>query len=733
MEGRKLKLRTDHFVVAMDHVGLADRSEILELLGQMARLSLDGGDVALGRAITSCTTAEQWSCALELLQHAQKSRVVIPPSHFDSGTALCEQLGESKFMLELVATRVRQGGPVRDETALRAWRAAIDISAQLVQAACQPDDCEYGRMAQLVNPSAAEIVATLERQVLEDFNWALSKTETDAVKAKRIFNRMKKTKVRPNALSYERALDACARRDEWSAASDFLTSMYARQMSLPSSYWQDRLRMSCHILERKCSRVSDVLPAFIELQACGVSLTSYHYVVGLRHVSDDVKKTRAWLKQMRDMAVNPSAYSLFQGFSACSTAGSWEVACDFLRAMVDRGLLRTNDVHNGGKELVERIRSRKDRLDLISDMFCETTVGPEILPPKAGKVLGIRGMWEEALHWFAGLSRVEVRPQQADFVDVITALAGSRQWQLASTFLRDVPDRIFTQAMVADLFDRTDEWRILLQLLARLKPRGASGDSLYVATIAACGRASEWERAISLLGESVSESIYGAAINACDKGGEQLRAMQLMDEMCRKKLAPGETAFSGVLAACRKSGRWEYGLQLLHAMQDSQIPMSLHVYGAALGACAAGLAWQRALCLLEDMSHSDVSPNLICYNQLLDAVVREPVCFPLFRQALEAKVWPGILIKDFTLDVHFLSSGAASIAVVWWLAEVVPFIRRSGGSLQIVTGYGKSRKDWSFSNMKEQGVQDRVLLVLQNLGVPCKVNPKNRGSVKLDL
>ena len=50
------------------------------------------------------------------------------------------------------------------------------------------------------------------RRVLEDFNWALSKTETDAVKAKRIFNRMKKTKVRPNALSYERALDACARR-----------------------------------------------------------------------------------------------------------------------------------------------------------------------------------------------------------------------------------------------------------------------------------------------------------------------------------------------------------------------------------------------------------------------------------------------------------------------------------------------------------------------------------------
>ena len=211
---------------------------------------------------------------------------------------------------------------------------------------------------------------------------------------------------------------------------------------------------------------------------------------------------------------------------------------------------------------VQLVRSRRDRLELLSDMFSKA------------------GLWEEALRWFAGLSRLGVLPKQADFVDVITALSSSRQWQLASNFLRDVPDRVFTEAMVADLVDRTDDWRILLELLARLKPTGPSSDAIYTATIATCGRASEWERAISLLGESASEAIYGAAINACDKGGEQLRAMQLMDEMCRKKLAPGEVAFSGVLAACRRSGRWEYGLQLLQAMQDSQIPMNLHMYGA---------------------------------------------------------------------------------------------------------------------------------------------------------
>ncbi|CAE7485663.1 unnamed protein product, partial [Symbiodinium sp. CCMP2592] len=688
MERRKLKLRRDHFVVAMEHVGFAEPSEILALLGQMARLSLDGGDIALGRAIVSCTTAKRWSCAVELLQHAQQSRVRIPPSHFDSGTLVCEKLGETKLMLELVASRIRDGGPLRDETAFRAWHAAIDLSAELVQAACQPDDVEFGKVAKLVSPSAAEIVAAVG---LEGFHLDLSKTETDAAEAKRIIKRMKSIKLPPNALSYQRALDACARRDEWSAGGDFLTGMHAKQISLPASYWQNRQHMSCQILEKKCSLVSDVLPVFIQLQACGVSLTSYHYIVGLRHVSDDVIKTRAFLKQMSDMAVNPNPYTLFQGFSACSTAGSWDAACDFLRAMVDRGLLRTDEVDYDGENLVPLVpSSRRDRLELLSDMFSKA------------------GMWEEALLWFAGLSRVGVLPKQADFVDVITALSSSRQWQLASTLLRDVPDRIFTEGMLADLVDRTDDWRILLELLARLKPTGPSSDAYYTATIAACGRASEWERAISLLGESASEAIYGAAINACDKGGEQLRAMQLMDEMCRRKLAPGEVAFSGVLAACRRR--------------------------AALGSCAAGSAWRRALGLVEDMSASEVPPNQICYNQLLDAVVREPVSFSIFRKGLEANVWPGILTKDDILDVHSFSPGAAAIAVLWWLAEVVPsFTHGSSGRLKIITGYGKSRKDWSFSNSKEQGVQDRVLQVLQHAGIPCQVNSRNRGVVNLDL
>ena len=48
--------------------------------------------------------------------------------------------------------------------------------------------------------------------------------------------------------------------------------------------------------------------------------------------------------------------SRMQGFSACSTAGSWEVACDFLRAMVDRGLqLRSTEASEGSVGLNARV------------------------------------------------------------------------------------------------------------------------------------------------------------------------------------------------------------------------------------------------------------------------------------------------------------------------------------------------------------------------------------------
>ena len=106
--------------------------------------------------------------------------------------------------------------------------------------------------------------------------------------------------------------------------------------------------------------------------------------------------------------------------------------------------------------------------------------------------------------------------------------------------------------------------------------------------------------------------------------------------------------------------------------------------------------------------------------------------FPLFRQAVEAEIWPDMLQEDGTLDVHSHSQGSAMLAVLWWLAEIVPSLTIRRG-LTIITGWGKSRKEWGMSKEAGAGTQDAVLKLLQQLGIPCEVDSSNVGQILLDL
>ena len=71
------------------------------------------------------------------------------------------------------------------------------------------------------------------------------------------------------------------------------------------------------------------------------------------------------------------------------------------------------------------------------------------------------------------------------------------------------------------------------------------------------------------------------------------------------------------------------------------------------------------------------------------------------------------------------------LAVLWWLAEVVPeklAIGHSPSSFEIITGWGKSRDSWQTAD-----IQISVLSLLANCGVPSKIHPRVQGRVKVDL
>ena len=81
----------------------------------------------------------------------------------------------------------------------------------------------------------------------------------------------------------------------------------------------------------------------------------------------------------------------------------------------------------------------------------------------------------------------------------------------------------------------------------------------------------------------------------------------------------------------------------------------------------------EATCNALQLACKGVSPDRAYYAKALDVACREKVSFALFRQALKDDVWPDMLLRNGTLlDLTDHSAGSAMLAVLWWLAEVVP-------------------------------------------------------------
>ena len=158
-------------------------------------------------------------------------------------------------------------------------------------------------------------------------------------------------------------------------------------------------------------------------------------------------------------------------------------------------------------------------------------------------------------------------------------------------------------------------------------------------------------------------------------------------------------------------------------------------YSAAIRACDKGGQWQQALGLFETMPRTKVQPTVVSYNDVLDAISAKSHGPHVFVCGLSANVFPTVMkATPHTIDLHELSEGAAQLAVRWWLATLVaPSIGKGLRASEafkciIITGYGRSRKEWSTSD-----VRAAVLNMLRALKLSAGVLESNAGRLQLVL
>ena len=83
-------------------------------------------------------------------------------------------------------------------------------------------------------------------------------------------------------------------------------------------------------------------------------------------------------------------------------------------------------------------------------------------------------------------------------------------------------------------------------------------------------------------------------------GGSKV-TLQLLDEMQQRRLEPNVINFNATISACEKGRQWEKALQLPYEMQQRRLEPNVISFNAAISACGKGGQWEKALELLDEM------------------------------------------------------------------------------------------------------------------------------------
>ena len=270
----------------------------------------------------------------------------------------------------------------------------------------------------------------------------------------------------------------------------------------------------------------------------------------------------------------------------------------------------------------------------------------------------------------------------------------------------------------------------------------------YSCVIDACAKRGQWEHALEMLAEAKRKGIeadaitYNSVINACAQGGQWERALEMLAEAKREGIEANAITYNSVINACAKGGQWERALEMLAEAKREGIEVDTITYSSVINACAQGGQWERALEMLAEAKREGIEADTIMYAATLDAVRGRPAeARALWLEALELGLFvrPSLPTpKLWQFDLHEHSEGSAVAAVRWWIeTEVEPWhhgpeARSLDTRVELVTGYGKSRKAWKQELGVSGDIKAAVEALLVEMSIPIVEGVKNPGRLRID-
>ncbi|CAE8633379.1 unnamed protein product, partial [Polarella glacialis] len=196
---------------------------------------------------------------------------------------------------------------------------------------------------------------------------------------------------------------------------------------------------------------------------------------------------------------------------------------------------------------------------------------------------------------------------------------------------------------------------------------------LINASIVACTRGRQWERALAVASEAFAVGRFGDArrseaastatpkvrpdvfsynclIGACTEGHRWQQAVAFVQEMRQSwGLRPKQVTYNMLLKSFEFGEQWELALATLEEMPRRSVPADAISFTSAMGACERRHRWEAALGLLQALGKNEVSADVILLSAAITAGGRSqqwPLVLHLLQNVRSQQLMPDVGVHN---------------------------------------------------------------------------------------
>ena len=382
-----------------------------------------------------------------------------------------------------------------------------------------------------------------------------SKRRNGALKALRVYDKMKKFNVRMDVVSFNTAIAAAGDCARWKRIASIRKDMDIDGIK-PDVYTYMSLLGGC----KATGNWKQSIRLFKEMQECdGLMPNVFHYTT----LMTTLQRAGAWeeslkaFKKMEEDGIQADVVSYNAAITACAKGGDWQQAWSIFSTMRRNGVEPTVVSYNA----------------LIS--ACE----------RCGQV-------NRALEVFYNMKKRGIECNQVTYNSLILSCGKSGLFDRACEIHQEMKDKgiredAFTQTALLAACNREGDWKRALVFMSEFRRRGVAPNIVaFNQLITLLGDSLQWKRAIAAWDAMAEEGIepdvvtYGAMLSALDKAGQWREALDLYDRLLAdpSNIKPNLYIYSSVLNACEKGRQWDRATELFKAMLESGneelVPMS---------------------------------------------------------------------------------------------------------------------------------------------------------------